>query len=151
MPTTTRNSIKVNPLGPGAVRENETLLALACNPPDAIEEERELTSNHSQVRAPKTARKAYMKPFMAEVYHSKSPCQTFAAVNTFPPRNQQPMSLMPNLLFVFGDQWRAQAFGYAGDPNARTPRIDGFASESVHFTNAIASTPVCCPWRAALM
>lgn len=56
-----------------------------------------------------------------------------------------------NLLFVFGDQWRAQAFGYAGDPNARTPRIDRFAQESVNFTNAIASTPVCCPWRATLM
>ena len=27
----------------------------------------------------------------------------------------------PNLVFVFADQWRAQATGYAGDPNAKTP------------------------------
>jgi len=70
-----------------------------------------------------------------------------------PTHNQRPTGagLKPNLLFVFGDQWRGQAFGYAGDPNARTPRIDRFAAESVHFTNAIASTPVCSPWRATLM
>jgi len=57
----------------------------------------------------------------------------------------------PNLLFVFGDQWRAQALGYAGDPNARTPRIDRFAAESANFVNATAGTPVCCPFRATLM
>ena len=26
----------------------------------------------------------------------------------------------PNLLFVIADQWRAQAFGFAGDPNVQT-------------------------------
>lgn len=57
----------------------------------------------------------------------------------------------PNLLFVFGDQWRAQALGYAGDPNARTPRVDRFAAESANFVNATAGTPVCCPFRATLM
>jgi arylsulfatase A-like enzyme len=57
----------------------------------------------------------------------------------------------PNLLFVFGDQWRAQALGYAGDPNACTPRIDRFAAESANFINATAGTPVCCPYRATLM
>ena len=57
----------------------------------------------------------------------------------------------PNLLYVFGDQWRAQALGYAGDPNARTPRIDRFAAESADFVNATSGTPVCCPFRATLM
>ena len=27
----------------------------------------------------------------------------------------------PNVVFIIADQWRAQAFGFAGDPNARTP------------------------------
>ena len=27
----------------------------------------------------------------------------------------------PNILFVIADQWRAQAFGFAGDPNVHTP------------------------------
>ncbi len=57
----------------------------------------------------------------------------------------------PNLIFVFGDQWRAQAFGYAGDPNARTPRIDAFAAESLHLPNATSGIPVCTPYRACLL
>ncbi|MDR3710461.1 MAG: sulfatase [Capsulimonadaceae bacterium] len=57
----------------------------------------------------------------------------------------------PNLLFVFGDQWRAQAFGYAGDVNAATPNIDRFAAQSFNFTTAVANTPVCGPSRASLL
>lgn len=56
-----------------------------------------------------------------------------------------------NLLFVFADQWRAQAFGYAGDPNASTPHLDAFAARSVNFTNAVSGCPVCSPYRASLM
>ncbi|MFN0171188.1 MAG: sulfatase [Bryobacteraceae bacterium] len=57
----------------------------------------------------------------------------------------------PNVVFVLADQWRAQAFGYAGDPNARTPAIDGLAAESVNFRNAVSGFPVCSPYRASLM
>lgn len=57
----------------------------------------------------------------------------------------------PNLIFVFSDQWRAQAFGYAGDVNARTPNIDRFSENSVSFTNAVSGCPVCSPYRASLM
>ena len=57
----------------------------------------------------------------------------------------------PNLVFVFGDQWRAQAFGYAGDPNARTPHLDAFAGTNVNFTNALSGCPICSPYRASLM
>lgn len=57
----------------------------------------------------------------------------------------------PNILFVLADQWRAQAFGFAGDPNAQTPIIDRLAGESVRFTNAVAGMPVCSPTRASLL
>lgn len=57
----------------------------------------------------------------------------------------------PNIVFVFGDQWRAQATGYAGDPNVRTPHLDRFAQRSLRFDNAISNCPVCSPWRATLM
>lgn len=57
----------------------------------------------------------------------------------------------PNVVFVFGDQWRAQAVGYAGDPNAITPHLDRLAKESVNFTHAVSGCPVCTPYRAALM
>lgn len=57
----------------------------------------------------------------------------------------------PNILFVLPDQWRAQAFGFAGDPNVKTPHLDHLARESVRFVNAIAGMPVCCPTRASLL
>lgn len=61
------------------------------------------------------------------------------------------MSPRPNVVFVFADQWRAQAFGYAGDPNVRTPHIDALAASSVNFHQAISGIPVCCPYRACLL
>jgi len=57
----------------------------------------------------------------------------------------------PNVVFVFGDQWRGQATGYAGDPNVRTPVLDRLAGQSVNFTNAIAGCPVCSPYRGSLI
>lgn len=57
----------------------------------------------------------------------------------------------PNILFVIADQWRAQAFGFAGDPNVRTPNLDALQGESINFVNAISSMPVCCPARASFM
>ena len=57
----------------------------------------------------------------------------------------------PNVVFVFPDQWRAQAFGYAGDPNAHTPAIDSLARQSFNFSNAVSGLPVCSPYRASLM
>lgn len=57
----------------------------------------------------------------------------------------------PNILFVIADQWRAQAFGFAGDLNVRTPHLDQFERQSVNFTQAVAGTPVCSPTRASLL
>jgi len=57
----------------------------------------------------------------------------------------------PNVVFVFGDQWRAQATGYAGDPNVKTPNLDTLTGESVNFVNAVAGCPVCSPYRASLL
>ena len=57
----------------------------------------------------------------------------------------------PNLLFVIADQWRAQAFGFAGDPNVKTPNLDRFERTSVNFNQAVAGMPVCSPTRASLL
>src|SRR4051812_3309252 len=56
-----------------------------------------------------------------------------------------------NILFILADQWRAQAFGHAGDPNVQTPHIDKLQREGIRFFNAVAGVPVCCPVRASLM
>jgi len=67
------------------------------------------------------------------------------------PNERKTKTMRPNLLFVFADQWRAQATGYAGDPNVATPNLDRFAAASLNFTNAVSGCPVCSPYRASLM
>lgn len=59
----------------------------------------------------------------------------------------------PNVVFVLADQWRAQACGYAGDPNlqGKTPHLDRLAAESADFTHAVSCCPVCTPYRASLI
>ena len=57
----------------------------------------------------------------------------------------------PNVVFLLADQWRAQAVGYAGDVNARTPCLDRLASEGVVLTTAVSTSPVCSPYRASLI
>lgn len=57
----------------------------------------------------------------------------------------------PNIVFVFGDQWRAQAVGYAGNPDVKTPHIDQLSRESVVFNTAVSVDPVCTPFRASLI
>lgn len=60
-------------------------------------------------------------------------------------------SRRPNVVFVFADQWRAQATGYSGERRVKTPKLDRLASESVNFTNAVSGYPVCSPYRASLI
>mgnify|MGYP001123020116 CR=1 FL=1 len=62
-----------------------------------------------------------------------------------------PVRKRPNLVFVFADQWRAEATGYAGNRQVRTPHLDKLAGESVNFRNAVSCCPVCCPYRAGLL
>ena len=57
----------------------------------------------------------------------------------------------PNIVFILADQWRASAFGFAGDPNVQTPQLDQLAAQSIRFANAVSVLPVCTPYRAALM
>lgn len=60
-------------------------------------------------------------------------------------------SKSPNILYILVDEWRAQATGYAGDPNVKTPHLDSLATKSINFSNAISVLPVCTPHRAALL
>ncbi len=57
----------------------------------------------------------------------------------------------PNILWILTTQWRAQACGYAGDPNARTPWIDGLAAEAVNYAQAVTPHPFGPQARAALL
>ena len=57
----------------------------------------------------------------------------------------------PNVIWIFGDQHRAQALGYAGDPNVHTPNIDRLAEEGLTLTAAVGGCPLCSPYRGALL
>lgn len=57
----------------------------------------------------------------------------------------------PNILWIVTTQWRGQATGYAGDVNARTPWLDGLASEAVNHTQAVTPHPLGPQARAALL
>ncbi len=67
------------------------------------------------------------------------------------PAKNKTVDQKPNIVFVLVDEWRAQATGYAGDPNVRTPNLDQLAKESVNFSNAVSILPVCTPHRAAFL
>jgi arylsulfatase A-like enzyme len=60
------------------------------------------------------------------------------------------LSTRPNVIWIFGDQHRAQATGYAGDPNVHTPHLDRLAAEGFSFA-AVAGTPLCSPYRGSLL
>ena len=82
--------------------------------------------------------------------------RTFAAglvggAVTTPALASPPPAKRPNILLILPDQLRAQALGFAGDPNVRTPHIDRLAAEGLTFRNTIANTPVCCPARATML
>ncbi|MDU6628986.1 MAG: sulfatase-like hydrolase/transferase, partial [Lachnoanaerobaculum sp.] len=56
-----------------------------------------------------------------------------------------------NLLFVFADQWRAGAMGYAKEDPVKTPNMDNFCKESTYCDHTFSTFPVCSPHRASLM
>lgn len=60
-------------------------------------------------------------------------------------------SQRPNVLWIFGDQHRAQALGCNGDPNVRTPNIDNLSLTGVNVTGAVAGSPLCSPFRGSLL
>ena len=57
----------------------------------------------------------------------------------------------PNILWIVTTQWRAQACGYAGDVNARTPNLDALAARSVNYTQAVTPHPFGPFARAAML
>jgi arylsulfatase A-like enzyme len=57
----------------------------------------------------------------------------------------------PNVIFVLADEWRAQATGFNGDPNVKTPNLDKLEKSSVNFLNTVSNCPVSGPYRASLL
>lgn len=56
-----------------------------------------------------------------------------------------------NVLVIYTDQQRYDAFGYAGNTVARTPNIDALAADGMVYARHYASNPVCQPSRASFL
>lgn len=57
----------------------------------------------------------------------------------------------PNVVFILVDDWGITDAGVLGSDYFETPVIDRLAADSLLFTEAYASSPVCSPTRAAIM
>ncbi|TLU99542.1 sulfatase-like hydrolase/transferase [Dyadobacter luticola] len=61
----------------------------------------------------------------------------------------------PNILFIFADDLRADALGYAGNKIIQTPNIDQLAASGIYFKNCYVMGghhgAICAPSRAMLM
>ena len=56
----------------------------------------------------------------------------------------------PNILWITAEDM-SPVLGCYGEPDAKTPHIDALAKQSVRYTNAFASAPVCSPSRSCLI
>ncbi len=76
-----------------------------------------------------------------------------ASLSAQPPQQQPPQQSQrkPNVIWLLGDQHRAQALSCMGDPNVQTPNIDSMALTGMHFTRAVSGFPLCCPFRGSML
>lgn len=61
------------------------------------------------------------------------------------------MGRRPNIVWLFPDEWRYDAAGFAGNPVIQTPHLDALASRGTVFPRAYCEAPVCAPSRASLL
>ncbi len=57
----------------------------------------------------------------------------------------------PNIIFILGDNHRADFMGCAGHPFLKTPHMDRLAREGVLFRNTFNTTALCTPARASIL
>ncbi|QGJ71963.1 Choline-sulfatase [Planctomycetales bacterium 10988] len=57
----------------------------------------------------------------------------------------------PNIVVLLCDDFNPFYTGFAGDPDAQTPRLDALAKESLVFKNCYTASPVCMPARTSLV
>jgi arylsulfatase A-like enzyme len=58
---------------------------------------------------------------------------------------------VPNILILHADQHRWDSLGCMGNPQVRTPALDGLADDGVLYENHFCPLPVCTPSRYSLL
>lgn len=66
------------------------------------------------------------------------------------PKGKSAAASRPNILWISAEDISPD-LGCYGDDYARTPTLDKFATQSVRYTNAFSSAPVCAPSRSAII
>lgn len=75
---------------------------------------------------------------------------------------EQAKDQRPNIIYVYPDQFRNQAMAFWNEPDyaehigwkadpVRTPRLDGFADESIVFSRAMSNCPLSSPYRGIFL
>ncbi|MEO6966302.1 MAG: sulfatase/phosphatase domain-containing protein [Acidobacteriaceae bacterium] len=67
--------------------------------------------------------------------------------SAFPTRGSE----RPNILFMLGDDHRADVLGCMGNAIIQSPELDRLAREGVLFERHFCPTPICCTPRASIM
>ena len=57
----------------------------------------------------------------------------------------------PNVVFILSDDQSWTDYGFMGNENIETPRLDQFSSESLTFTQSYVPTPLCSPSLATII
>ena len=77
-----------------------------------------------------------------------------AAMQGFPGKPAEQLASRPpsrpNIVWISNEDMSPR-LGVYGDALARTPVLDRFASQSIRYTNAFTTAPVCAPSRAAII
>lgn len=63
----------------------------------------------------------------------------------------EPQPVRPNIVLILADDLGWSDLACYGSDLHETPHLDRLASESVHFTQAYAASPVCTPTRASIL
>ena len=72
------------------------------------------------------------------------------AVAAAPPQESAAPARRPNIVWISNEDMSPR-LGVYGDKLARTPVLDRLARESIRYTNAFSTAPVCAPSRAAII
>ena len=94
---------------------------------------------------------------MSHMNNMLLPITAFAALGCGKAEDQR-----PNIIYVFPDQFRNQAMAFWNEPEyaehigwkadpVKTPRLDGFADESIVFSSAVSNCPLSSPYRGIFL
>lgn len=77
-----------------------------------------------------------------------SPAYAASATKTEPPAAEHKL---PNILWITSEDNSSQWLGCYGNQDAKTPRLDTLAENSIQFTQAYSNAPVCAVARATIL